>query len=183
MTWTWSLFQVMVQPHNRHMSFSIYISVLAVADTVVLLGGKWICLSVDITYYSFQTQFNKNSFKGYSFLNFPVKFITTSYYALYIDVIHGSNKQLLGQKIDGCQWLPWNQWCMKLDPFQGVIYSAVPLWFTIPPFTRCNELCWTFPIILPVSGGHFTGHWYNCFRLLVTSPLGFKARVASLSHV
>ena len=31
----------MVQPHNRHMSISLYISVLAVADTVALILGKW----------------------------------------------------------------------------------------------------------------------------------------------
>ena len=29
---------------------------------------------------------------------------------------------------------------------------------------------------------HFWGHWYSCFRLLVTSPLGFKARVGNLIH-
>ena len=32
--------QVMVQPQNRQISFSLYISALAVADTVVLLAGK-----------------------------------------------------------------------------------------------------------------------------------------------
>ena len=34
-------------------------------------------------------------------------------------------------------------------------------------------------------GGHksfLLGHWYPCFGLLVTSPLGFKARVGSLIH-
>ena len=30
----------MVQPHNRHMSFSLYISALAESDTIVLLVGK-----------------------------------------------------------------------------------------------------------------------------------------------
>ena len=30
----------MIQPHNRHMSFSVYISALAVADTAALLNGK-----------------------------------------------------------------------------------------------------------------------------------------------
>ena len=34
------IFQVMVQSHNRRMSFSLYISALAVTDTVVLLCGK-----------------------------------------------------------------------------------------------------------------------------------------------
>ena len=29
---------------------------------------------------------------------------------------------------------------------------------------------------------HFWGHWYPCFGLLVTSHLGFKARVGSLIH-
>ena len=33
-------FQVMVQRHNRHMSFSMYISVLAVSDTVTLTIDK-----------------------------------------------------------------------------------------------------------------------------------------------
>ena len=33
-----------------------------------------------------------------------------------------------------------------------------------------------------IFGGHKSflwGHWYHCLRLLVTSPLGFKARVAA----
>ena len=34
-------FQVMVQRHNRHMSFSLYISALAVTDTVVLICGEY----------------------------------------------------------------------------------------------------------------------------------------------
>ena len=34
-------FQVMVQRHNRHMSFSLYISTLAVTDTVVLICGEY----------------------------------------------------------------------------------------------------------------------------------------------
>ena len=33
------LFQVMMQPYNRHASFSLYISVLAVSDTIVLSTG------------------------------------------------------------------------------------------------------------------------------------------------
>ena len=32
--------QVMIQPHNRHMSFSLYISALAVSDTAALLSGE-----------------------------------------------------------------------------------------------------------------------------------------------
>ena len=32
----------MIQPHDRHMSFSLYISVLAVADTVSLSVGKFL---------------------------------------------------------------------------------------------------------------------------------------------
>ena len=35
------LFEVMVQRHNRHMSFSLYISALAVSDTVALLIGEY----------------------------------------------------------------------------------------------------------------------------------------------
>ena len=34
------------------------------------------------------------------------------------------------------------------------------------------NFCWTHV--------HFWGHWYLCFGLLVTSPLGFKARLGSL---
>ena len=30
----------MIQKHNRHMSFSVYISALAVSDTFVLVNGK-----------------------------------------------------------------------------------------------------------------------------------------------
>ena len=38
-------FQVMIQPHNRHMSFSVYICVLSVADTVSLIIGRYrICV-------------------------------------------------------------------------------------------------------------------------------------------
>ena len=35
-------------------------------------------------------------------------------------------------------------------------------------------------------GGHmsfFWGHWYPCFGFLVTSPLGFKARVGCPIHI
>ena len=34
-------FQVMVQKHNRHMSMSLYISSLAVSDSVALVVGKF----------------------------------------------------------------------------------------------------------------------------------------------
>ena len=34
------IFQVMVQPRNRNMSFSWYISALAVSDTIALLVGE-----------------------------------------------------------------------------------------------------------------------------------------------
>ena len=36
-----NVFQVMVQGHNRHMSFSAYIAALAVSDTIVLLNGEY----------------------------------------------------------------------------------------------------------------------------------------------
>ena len=38
-------FQVMIQKHNRHMSFSLYISALAVSDTVALISGTFISTS------------------------------------------------------------------------------------------------------------------------------------------
>ena len=31
----------MMQPHNRHVPFSVYISALAVSDNIVLLNGKF----------------------------------------------------------------------------------------------------------------------------------------------
>ena len=34
------VFQVMIQKHNRHLSISLYISALAVTDTIALLTGK-----------------------------------------------------------------------------------------------------------------------------------------------
>ena len=37
----WVTFQVMMQKHNRHMSFSLYISMLAVTDTICLLIGEF----------------------------------------------------------------------------------------------------------------------------------------------
>ena len=36
-----NVFQVMLQAHNRHMSFSAYIAALAVSDTIVLLNGEY----------------------------------------------------------------------------------------------------------------------------------------------
>ena len=35
------IFQVMVQQHNRHMSISLYIAVLAVVDSIVLVKGNY----------------------------------------------------------------------------------------------------------------------------------------------
>ena len=34
------IFQMMIQPQNRKMSFSLYISAVAVADTMVAISGK-----------------------------------------------------------------------------------------------------------------------------------------------
>ena len=34
-------FKVMIQPHNRNMSFALYISALAVSDTIALLIGNY----------------------------------------------------------------------------------------------------------------------------------------------
>ena len=36
-----TVFQVMVQPHNRHMSFSVYITALSLSDTICLLNSKF----------------------------------------------------------------------------------------------------------------------------------------------
>ena len=37
--------QVMVQRHNRHMSISVYISVLAVTDSITLLFGEFLIIA------------------------------------------------------------------------------------------------------------------------------------------
>ena len=36
--------QVMVQPHNRHSSMSLYLATLAVVDTIVLIRGTEVSL-------------------------------------------------------------------------------------------------------------------------------------------
>ena len=41
--------QVMMQKHNRHMSFSLYISILAVTDTICLLIGELNVLLVEVS--------------------------------------------------------------------------------------------------------------------------------------
>ena len=45
------------------------------------------------------------------------------------------------------------------------MYLFVKLFFFFKSFWRTHVLFW--------------GHWYPCFGFLVTSPLGFKARVGS----
>ena len=48
------------------------------------------------------------------------------------------------------------------------------------PHVFCRIPC--FVVFFKIFGGHKSflwGHWYHCLRLLVTSPLGFKARVAA----
>ena len=49
--------QVMIQPHNRHMSFSLYIAALAVSDTAALLSGE---SHVDVQSYNFFKSFLKH---------------------------------------------------------------------------------------------------------------------------
>ena len=49
----------MIQPQNRHMSFSLYICVLAVADTFSLAVGKFLNLVLE----------NSIQDKNYAFLN------------------------------------------------------------------------------------------------------------------
>ena len=42
----WIINKVMMQPHNRQMSFSLYISALAVSDTMVVLTGKFLSILI-----------------------------------------------------------------------------------------------------------------------------------------
>ena len=48
----------MIQPHNRHMSFSLYISALSVTDTIVLVNGNYFQLqsTLYLTAISFFTE-------------------------------------------------------------------------------------------------------------------------------
>ena len=39
----------MVQKHNRQMSFSLYISVLAISDTIILVNGKFYRMLLRVT--------------------------------------------------------------------------------------------------------------------------------------
>ena len=69
--------QVMIQPHNRQMSFSVYISALAVADTTVLLNGKSseslpLVIFQNILCYSCSIFDDQTLFSDYQ-VRFPVK--------------------------------------------------------------------------------------------------------------
>ena len=44
-------FQVMIQSNNRHMSISLYLTVLAVAETIILILGEFFeCVNVKVSY-------------------------------------------------------------------------------------------------------------------------------------
>ena len=91
---------------------------------------------------------------------------------------------------------PWCDTCWPLGGHHGQSVSSRYLWGI--GGTRNRELschrsqCWDQPdalptivcskvdIILEEYESFLWGHWYPCFGLLVTSPLGFKARVGSL---
>ena len=76
-------------------------------------------------------------------------------------------------------------------------------WLTLQPALITKSMSGVLHIILTIHGKHLCikcelilgflkkiwrhksflwDHWYPCFGLLVTSPLGFKARVGSLIH-
>ena len=83
-------------------------------------------------------------------------------------------------KGSGCEY----QWCSSCDLGNEIglmtlrscfIHGQIPDGFLI--FTWSKQF-FSFQIF----GGHgsfLLGHWYPCFGLLVTSPLGFKVRVGS----
>ena len=66
----------------------------------------------------------------------------------------------------------WNaaQNCYQLNDTTLFVWAIVSINYRKTFFFKKN-FCWTHV--------HLWGHWYPCFGLLVTSPLGFKARVGS----
>ena len=56
------ILQVMIQPHNRHMSISLYISVLAVADTIALLLGKLLACKTEVSVQIITPRLSTNCF-------------------------------------------------------------------------------------------------------------------------
>ena len=66
----------------------------------------------------------------------------------------------------------------------AVIIWALVIWCMVKPEqVRRNVFVCLF-VLKVLSVGHihmsyYWGHWYPCFGFLVTSPLGFKARVGS----
>ena len=78
--------------------------------------------------------------------------------------------QPIGQSVGGNHLGPLNFYFMQIATCE----TTVSIW-TMMSFTVLN-------FFFKVFGGHmsfFGGHWYSCFGFLVTSPLGFKARVGS----
>ena len=69
-----------------------------------------------------------------------------------------------------CLRTEWDWACPTRYAVHTVLCNS--LWVTHIFFLFFKNFCWTHV--------HFWGHWYPCFRLLVMSPLGFKARVGSL---
>ena len=76
-----------------------------------------------------------------------------------------------------------------LNYFASNLIGDFRSWNCLPyssMFDKLNPLVrnYYYFIFLKIFGGHMSflwGHWYPCFGLLVTSALGFKARVDSLA--
>ena len=66
-------------------------------------------------------------------------------------------------------------WPFRLCLF-GTLYSTSGI------TAKKTKIQFFFLLNFYLTHVHFWGHWYPCFGLLVTSPLGFKARVGSLIH-
>ena len=82
-----------------------------------------------------------------------------------------------------CKWAyEWFLLDIKQCPYMGTDYPSQRIFFF---FFFLKNFCWThvhfwghwYPCFGLHTHVHFWGHWYPCFGLLVTSPLGFKARV------
>ena len=58
------------------------------------------------------------------------------------------------------------------------------VWHLLRPDSDVHKYHWSRSALSPLASCYFSrvlfwGHWYPCFGFLVTSPLGFKARVGS----
>ena len=128
----------MVQPHNRHMSFSLYISVLAVTDTIALLKGK-----IDFyVFFSFPFCWNFIGLKGY--LNYKKIDLMWIAFSLKVKLLQYMKKYIVNSDIslesastiksyyaqiasDNCSFCLFYHYLPPTKLWQGNIFSRICL--------------------------------------------------------